>query len=108
MILTIFIYPSGSEQELTLKAESYFVILNRLNLEKIMVTKGIIIFYVNVNPEYMKDIKPQELIDITRENNVENIIRYKEEGWDVMFMPTVGESSRCEKVDLIEESNNDN
>ena len=67
-----------------------------------MATKGIVIFYVNVNVEHMETIKPQQLIDMTRENHVENIAALKEEGWDIMFMPCVGEASRVEKIDLME------
>jgi hypothetical protein len=69
--------------------------------------RGIVIFYVNVNPEHLEAVKPQELIDMTRENHVETITSLKEDGWDIMFMPCIGEASRVEKVNLLEDSDSD-
>ena len=66
-------------------------------------TRGIVIFYVNVNVEHLEHVKPQELIDMTRENHVETISGLKDEGWDIIFMPCIGEASRVEKIDLIED-----
>jgi hypothetical protein len=65
-------------------------------------TKGIVIFYVNVNAEHLEHVKPQELIDMTRENHVETITSLKGDGWDIIFMPCIGEASRVEKVDLMD------
>jgi hypothetical protein len=71
--------------------------------------KGIVIFYVNVNMEHMEHVKPHELIDMARENHIEAISAWKEKGWDMIFMPCIGEASRIEKIDLIGgEDDNDN
>lgn len=64
--------------------------------------KGIVIFYVNVNIEHMEHIKPAEIIDMTRENHIEAIASWKEKGWDMIFMPCIGEASRIEKIDLLD------
>ena len=62
--------------------------------------KGMIIFYVNVNIEHMDKVKPQELIDMARADHIENIKDLKADGWEVWFIPCVGEASRVEKIDL--------
>ena len=68
-----------------------------------MATRGLVIFYVNVNVEFMDKVTPQTLIDLAKENHVTNISQLKDEGWDCMFIPCVGEASRVEKVDLVED-----
>lgn len=69
--------------------------------------KGIVVFYVNVNPEHFEFIKPQEMIDMVRENHVENIQNIKNNGWDIMFVPCINEASRVEKISLMNDEDDD-
>ena len=61
---------------------------------------GLVVFHVNVNLDCLEKIRPQELIDLVRENHIEDISKLKENGWHCIFMPCIGEASRVEKIDL--------
>lgn len=60
--------------------------------------RGIIAFYIN----YASDSKPseQELIEMIKKQNKELLDKFKSEGYEIMFFPVVGESSRIERVDF--------
>tara|TARA_Y100000034_G_scaffold104648_1_gene131352 strand:- start:12266 stop:12592 length:327 start_codon:yes stop_codon:yes gene_type:complete len=61
---------------------------------------GIVVFHVNVNLDFLDKIRPQELVDMVRENHIDDVARLKEAGWHCMWLPCVGEASRVEKIDL--------
>jgi hypothetical protein len=78
-------------------------------VEKINLTKGeeeaagVVLFYVNVNIEHMEFVNPGELIDVIRENHVAQVTVLKENDWEVLFLPCIGEASRAEKINLLAE-----
>lgn len=61
--------------------------------------KGVLIFYVNVNPDQESDlISANAFFDLILERNKEVIAKIKAAGYDVMCIPCVGEASRTEKI----------
>jgi hypothetical protein len=62
---------------------------------------GIVIFYVNVKLEHMEQVQPADLVDMIRENHVSQVAILKERGWEVFFLPCIGEASRVEKINFV-------
>ena len=60
--------------------------------------KGLVTFFVNFVPE--KGPTADDLIQVIRENNKELIQNLKNEGYEIMYVPVTGESSRVEVVDF--------
>lgn len=70
---------------------------------------GCIIAYININAEANSvGINVSKLIDSAKENHIEMAHRFKENGWNLIFMPCVGEGGRIEKINLKEEKEEDN
>jgi hypothetical protein len=61
--------------------------------------KGFIVFYINYFPEQGQNV--DDTINLIRNQNKALLDKLKEDGeYDVMFVPTVKEASRVEKVDF--------
>ena len=61
--------------------------------------KGLLVFYVNFPTESEKDVT--ETLALTKEFNKDWINEMHELGdYQVMFVPTIGEASRVEKIDF--------
>ena len=61
--------------------------------------KGVLIFYVNVNPDQETDfINANRFFEIILETNKEVIAKVREAGYDIMCIPCCGEASRTEKI----------
>jgi hypothetical protein len=58
--------------------------------------KGIIVFYLN----YVDGTEPspEKLMEAVRKQNEALISQLKNEGFEMMYVPVVGESSRIERV----------
>ena len=63
-----------------------------------MAIKGFITFYINYFPELNPDV--QQTIDFAKTYNKEAIEKLRAADYEVMFVPTVKEASRVEKIDL--------
>ena len=60
--------------------------------------KGLLVFYVNFPVDAENNIK--EILTEAKEFNKEWINKIHEVGYQIMFVPVQGESSRVEKVDF--------
>ena len=61
--------------------------------------KGFIIFYINF-PDNAKDITAT--LDFAKTYNKEVIDKLRDNNYEFMFVPTTNESSRVEKINLID------
>lgn len=60
--------------------------------------KGLIVFYVNHHPENGDD--PMTVIELIQKYNKEIIEKLTEEGYKMVYVPTINESTRVDRVNL--------
>ena len=60
--------------------------------------KGIIVFYINFSKDDSRN--QEQFMSFIRDTNKLWIERTEKEGYGTMFVPTVGEASRIEKIDF--------
>lgn len=63
--------------------------------------KGIVVFYVSTTKDAAIDYN--RIIDLARENHIDVISSMKNNGWETMFVPCVGESGHASKVEVSDE-----
>lgn len=66
-----------------------------------MILKGIVTFFINYIPG--EEPKPEILLDLIKKYNSDLLGKLENEGYKIMFVPTVRESSRIEVVNLESE-----
>jgi hypothetical protein len=62
--------------------------------------KGFVIFYVNHSPANGDNI--ETMFNVIKTQNKELLDKLKNGGYDIMFVPTMQESTRVEKIDFPE------
>lgn len=60
--------------------------------------RGIVSFFINYVPG--EEPKPEVLLDLIRKYNSDLLNKLENEGYKIMFIPTVRESSRIEIVKI--------
>ena len=60
--------------------------------------KGIIVIYLNRDP--MPMVEQEQLMQMLVKHHTEVLKNAKEEGYEMMFVPTEHEASRAEKIDF--------
>lgn len=64
---------------------------------------GCVIVYININAEdSLQGVNIADLITYSQEDHSDLIKRLNKKGWELMFMPCVGEGGRVEKINFEE------